>query len=63
MNANDINDLNNMFNNLGLDTANNVAIVPEIDENAFLDALNQSLQKLSMNEQMNGVMKGGRKKK
>jgi hypothetical protein len=48
INANDINDLNNMFNNLGIDSANNVAIVPEVDENAFIEALNQSLQNLSM---------------
>jgi histidyl-tRNA synthetase len=59
INANDINDLNNMFNNLGIDSANNVAIVPEIDENAFIE----SLQNLSMGGKRRSRSKKSRSRK
>jgi histidyl-tRNA synthetase len=59
INANDINDLNNMFNNLGIDSANNVAIVPEVDENAFIE----SLQNLSMGGKRRSRSKKSRSRK
>lgn len=37
--ASDINDLNNLFDNLGINASENVAIVPEVDEDAFMNAL------------------------
>ena len=59
INANDINDLNNMFNNLGIDSANNIAIVPEVDENAFI----KSLQNLSIGGKRKSRSKKSRSKK
>lgn len=44
----EIDDLNSLFNNMGVSSAENVAIVPQMYEDAFYLSLEQSLGKMSL---------------
>lgn len=44
----EIDDLNNLFNNMGVNSAENMAIVPQMYEDAFLSSLEQSLGQMTI---------------
>ena len=44
----EIDDLNGLFNSMGVNSAENVAIVPQMYEDAFLSSLEQSLGQMTL---------------
>ena len=44
----EIDDISNLFNTIGVNSSENMAIVPKMYENAFLFSLEQSLEKMSI---------------
>lgn len=50
----EIDDLNSLFNNMGVNSAENVAIVPQMYEDAFLSSLEQSLGQMTLGGKLGG---------
>ena len=61
--ASDINDLNSLFDNLGINASENVAIVPAVDEDAFMKALIVNMADVRLGGKRRKSRKGRKSKK